>query len=67
METPKCENGCLNNPEICFKINKYFKCPHYQCKRTTIILNYCIKCGNSEKILKENGEKVKLGKRRSAL
>lgn len=43
----KCENACSNKDE-CF-VDKWFTCEHYACKRTVIVLNYCIACGNTER------------------
>ena len=44
-----CAN-CCSNKEDCFDIDKWFDCDHYQCRRTTIIINYCIECGNNKRI-----------------
>ena len=49
MNTQKCVNAC-SNADYCFDVDKWFDCCHYQCKRTTIILNYCIECGNNIKV-----------------
>ena len=45
----KCQNACFIK-ENCFNIDIWFKCNHYQCQRTTIILNRCIYCGEKERI-----------------
>ena len=47
-EEKKCENAC-SIKENCFNVSQRFKCNHYQCSRTTIILNYCIACGEKDR------------------
>lgn len=47
-EEKKCENAC-SIKENCFNVSQRFKCNHYQCSRTTIILNYCIACGETDR------------------
>ena len=47
MELIECENRC-ENVRQCFFIYKYFECDHYQCLKTTILLHYCIQCGNDK-------------------
>ena len=50
----KCENACyfkeLTKQEYCFNIDRWFKCKHYQCQRTTVVLNRCIVCKEKERI-----------------
>jgi hypothetical protein len=43
---PTCANGCSGGEEVCFDIRKWFECKHTQCRRTTILIGYCIECGN---------------------
>jgi hypothetical protein len=44
-----CENAC-SKPEECFDVRAWFSCGHYQCRRTTININYCIRCGNMDMV-----------------
>ena len=48
-ENFKCEN-CCSNVDNCFDLRPWFKCGHIQCKRTTISIFYCIRCGNNERV-----------------
>ena len=52
MDNIKCSNNCTNTE--CIEIKQYFKCSNncVQCRRTTILLNYCINCGNDEVLIK---------------
>ena len=45
----RCENACVNK-DNCFNVDRLFACNHYQCSRTTVLLNYCIACGNNQRI-----------------
>ena len=45
----KCENACYKE-EDCFNIDKWFECGHYQSQRTTLLIEYCICCGNNKRI-----------------
>lgn len=49
MSEFKCSSSC-SNIEDCFNVDKWFECNHYQCQRTTIIINQCIECGNNKRI-----------------
>jgi len=43
----KCGNACTDS--VCEYINKYYTCNHYCCRRTIILIDYCITCGNNQK------------------
>ena len=45
----KCENSCSKKMH-CFKIRPWFACGHFQCLSTTLAINYCINCGNAERV-----------------
>ena len=38
----------MRKRETMLFIYKYFECEHYQCLKTTILLHYCIQCGNDK-------------------
>jgi len=50
VEYEKCANACYNK-EYCFDIKKWFNCNHYQCIRTTIVLQRCIWCCNNNQVI----------------
>jgi len=53
-EVSKCCNAC-SDKSCCFGVMRYFKCNHRQCRRTTMMIHYCIYCGCKEaKPTKEN-------------
>jgi hypothetical protein len=45
----KCANACTDKSS-CVNVAKWFDCNHTQCVRTTVILNYCIWCGNDVRV-----------------
>jgi hypothetical protein len=46
----QCENAACSNIEkkLCDSVSTYYVCKHFQCRRTAIIHNKCITCGETK-------------------